>query len=64
MIQVSQSRNFALNPREGIKIHAFKNAHTEEAMADRELVKLTRYLLHVANVPDFRTVTHKVRVRL
>ncbi|TEB36442.1 HAD-superfamily subfamily IIID h [Coprinellus micaceus] len=53
------SRNFALNPNEGIKIHAFKNAHTEEARADRELVKLTQYLLHVANVPDFRTITHK-----
>lgn len=53
------SRNFALNPKEGIKIHAFKNAHTPEAMADRELQKLTRYLLHVAEVPDFRTLSHK-----
>lgn len=30
-------------------------------MADRELQKLTRYLLHVAEVPDFRTLSHKVR---
>ncbi|TFK30056.1 ubiquitin family proteint [Coprinopsis marcescibilis] len=53
------SRNFALNPKEGIKISAYKNAHTAEARADRELVKLTRYLLHVANVEDFRTLKHK-----
>jgi ubiquitin-like domain-containing CTD phosphatase 1 len=38
-----QSRNFALNPKEGLKISAFKNAHTREAMADRELDKLARY---------------------
>ncbi|KAG2019996.1 ubiquitin family proteint [Coprinopsis cinerea AmutBmut pab1-1] len=53
------SRNFALNPKEGIKISAFKNAHTQESRADRELVKLTRYLLHVAHVDDFRTLSHK-----
>ncbi|KAF6764021.1 HAD-like domain-containing protein [Ephemerocybe angulata] len=52
-------RNFALNPKEGIKVTAFKGAHTPEARADTELVKLTQYLLHVANVPDFRTITHK-----
>ncbi|RXW22313.1 hypothetical protein EST38_g3536 [Candolleomyces aberdarensis] len=54
------SRNFALNPKEGIKIHAFKNAHTSEAMADRELEKLTRYLLHITSFDDFRTIAHKV----
>jgi ubiquitin-like domain-containing CTD phosphatase 1 len=50
-----------LNPKEGIKIHAFKNAHTSEAMADRELEKLTRYLVHIAALDDFRTIAHKVR---
>lgn len=53
------SRNFALNPKEGLKIQAFKHAHTPEAMADRELDKLTRYMLHIAHVADFRVLTHK-----
>lgn len=55
-----QSRNFALNPKEGLKIHAFKGAHTVEGMADRELDKLTLYMLHISNVNDFRTLSHKV----
>lgn len=55
-----KSRNFALNPTEGLKIHPFKNAHTPAAMADRELDKLARYMLHIANVADFRTLQHKV----
>ncbi|KAF9246355.1 HAD-like domain-containing protein [Melanogaster broomeanus] len=53
------SRNFALNPNEGLKIHAFKNAHTEQALADRELEKLARYLIHIASVSDFGTLKHK-----
>ncbi|KAG6917925.1 hypothetical protein DXG01_000362 [Tephrocybe rancida] len=53
-----QSRNFALNPKEGLKIQAFKNAHTPEAMADRELNKLARYLLHI-HLVDFKTLHHK-----
>ncbi|KAJ7286299.1 HAD subfamily IIID h [Mycena rebaudengoi] len=53
------SRNFALNPKEGLKISAFKNAHTREAMADRELDKLARYMVHIASVEDFRTLSHK-----
>ena len=55
-----QSRNFALNPKEGVKIRAFKNAHTSQAAADRELDKLTRYMLHIAPVDDLRTLKHKV----
>ncbi|KIK58200.1 hypothetical protein GYMLUDRAFT_246238 [Collybiopsis luxurians FD-317 M1] len=53
-------RNFALNPQCGLKIHAFKNAHTAEAQADRELGKLARYMVHIAPVEDLRTVTHAV----
>ncbi|KAJ7172051.1 HAD subfamily IIID h [Mycena filopes] len=53
------SRNFALNPNEGLKISAFKGAHTREAIADRELDKLARYMLHIADVGDFRTLAHK-----
>ncbi|OSD08539.1 HAD subfamily IIID h [Trametes coccinea BRFM310] len=52
-------RNFALNPGEGLKISAFKNAHTDAARADRELFKVARYLLHLANThPDFRKAKH------
>ena len=57
-LSLHQSRNFALNPREGLKVSAFKNAHTPEGLADRELYKLTRYLLHIAN-KDFTTLLHK-----
>jgi ubiquitin-like domain-containing CTD phosphatase 1 len=53
------SRNFALNPNEGLKIHAFKNAHTEQAQADRELHKLARYMVHITALEDFRTLRHK-----
>ncbi|KJA27154.1 hypothetical protein HYPSUDRAFT_198438 [Hypholoma sublateritium FD-334 SS-4] len=53
------SRNFALNPKEGLKISAFKDAHTPEALADRELVKLSRYMVHIANSDDFTTLSHK-----
>ncbi|KAG6877732.1 hypothetical protein C0993_004549 [Termitomyces sp. T159_Od127] len=53
------SRNFALNPKEGLKIHAFKNAHTPEAIADQELKKLAKYLLHI-HTADFRNLRHKI----
>jgi hypothetical protein len=56
----AQTRNFALNPGEGLKIHAFRNAHTPEAKADCELKKLTRYMVHIASVDDFRTLKHHV----
>ncbi|KAG6814565.1 hypothetical protein H0H92_000093 [Tricholoma furcatifolium] len=52
------SRNFALNPKEGLKIQAFKNAHTPEAMADRELNKLAQYLVHIHPL-DFKSLRHK-----
>ncbi|KZT09786.1 HAD IIID h [Laetiporus sulphureus 93-53] len=53
-------RNFALNPGEGLKIPAFKDAHTTRAMADRELDKLARYMVHIATIhEDFRYVNHK-----
>jgi hypothetical protein len=60
----SQSRNFALNPKEGLKISAFKNAHTPEAWEDKELEKVARYMIHIANVDDFTTLTHKVGTHL
>lgn len=51
------SRNFAMNPQSGLKIAPFKNApvlkHT-----DRELVHLTKYLLQLSLVDDFRLLNH------
>ncbi|KAF8623572.1 hypothetical protein AX15_006340 [Amanita polypyramis BW_CC] len=55
------SRNFALNPKEGLKIQPFKHAHSVEALADRELGKLGMYLLHIAGA-DFQTVSHKANL--
>ncbi len=56
-----QGRNFALNPKEGLKISAFKSARTQAAMADRELSKVGRYLVHMANNhDDFREANHAV----
>ncbi|KAH7889527.1 HAD-like domain-containing protein [Phlebopus sp. FC_14] len=53
------SRNFALNPNEGLKIHAFKNAQTAEAQSDRELGGVAQYLIRIASVKDFRILKHK-----
>lgn len=58
----SKSRNFALNPQSGLKIHAFKNAHTPGAQADRELDKLARYMVHIAPMSDLTSLTHGVSV--
>ncbi|EIM89778.1 HAD subfamily IIID h, partial [Stereum hirsutum FP-91666 SS1] len=53
-------RNFALNPKQGLKISAFKEAHTPAAQADRELSKLARYMVHIANsTDDFGSFNHK-----
>ncbi|OBZ69263.1 Ubiquitin-like domain-containing CTD phosphatase 1 [Grifola frondosa] len=53
-------RNFALNPGQGLKIAAFKDAHTPQAMRDRELDRLARYLVHIAGTHgDFCNVNHK-----
>jgi ubiquitin-like domain-containing CTD phosphatase 1 len=58
-----QGRNFALNPRQGLKISAFKDAHTPRGMADRELDDLAKYLLHAATIADMKTLNHKVDVK-
>ncbi|EKM55328.1 uncharacterized protein PHACADRAFT_255874 [Phanerochaete carnosa HHB-10118-sp] len=53
-------RNFALNPNQGLKIHAFKEAHKPEAQADRELWKVSKYLMHIARTyDDFSALNHK-----
>ncbi|KAI0345293.1 HAD-superfamily subfamily IIID h [Trametopsis cervina] len=53
-------RNFALNPNQGLKIRAFKECHTPEAHADRELDKVAQYMVHIATTyQDFSTLNHK-----
>ncbi|RUS15143.1 HAD-like domain-containing protein [Endogone sp. FLAS-F59071] len=52
------SRNFALNPDSGLKISAFKNAPVSR-QTDRELFFVARYLLLIAEVPDFKSLNHK-----
>lgn len=45
----------------GIKIPAFKDVATSPAArSDRELERLTRYLLHVASADDVSALNHKV----
>ncbi|WVN85072.1 HAD hydrolase, family IIID [Cryptococcus depauperatus CBS 7841] len=54
------SRNFALNPGEGLKIRAFNSARLPEGSTDRELKYLGLYLVHIATtVHDFTTIYHK-----
>ncbi|KAB5596234.1 Cysteine desulfurase NFS1 [Ceratobasidium theobromae] len=53
------SRNFVLNPGEGIKISAFQLDGTLESQNDRELEKLGRYLVWLACHSDFKEVDHK-----
>ncbi|KNC96111.1 HAD hydrolase, family IIID [Spizellomyces punctatus DAOM BR117] len=52
------SRNFAMNPQSGLKISAFKNAPINRHK-DRTLFPLTKYLLQLALVDDFRRLDHK-----
>jgi ubiquitin-like domain-containing CTD phosphatase 1 len=52
------SRNFALNPSNGLKIRAFKDAELTRTN-DFELLLLTRYLLLIAELEDFSELTHK-----
>lgn len=52
-------RNFVMNPKNGIKISAFKDSYKTRAK-DRELLHLAKYLLHLAlNVEDFSAVDHR-----
>ncbi|KAJ2963607.1 hypothetical protein NQZ79_g1394 [Umbelopsis isabellina] len=52
------SRNFALNPKAGLKISAFKHAPVKR-LTDRELYYVARYLLLIIDVDDFTTLNHK-----
>jgi ubiquitin-like domain-containing CTD phosphatase 1 len=52
------SRNFAMNPGNGIKIKPFKNSK-ETKKSDRELAYLTNYLLKIADIDDVCEKSHK-----
>ena len=51
-------RNFLMNPKSGLKIKPFRNAH-QNRDKDRELLKLADYLLKIVKVDDFDTLNHK-----
>ncbi|KAG0245409.1 hypothetical protein BGW41_000036 [Actinomortierella wolfii] len=52
------SRNFAMNPRSGLKISAFKNGPIAR-QTDRELLHLAEYLVSIATHEDFQLLDHK-----
>ncbi|KAK3843465.1 MAG: HAD subfamily IIID h [Linnemannia gamsii] len=52
------SRNFAMNPKSGIKIGAFKNGAVSRH-SDRELFHLAKYLLFISKANDFKEHDHK-----
>ncbi|PON46309.1 Ubiquitin domain containing protein [Parasponia andersonii] len=50
-------RNFVMNPQNGLTIKPFKKAHSSRE-SDQELVKLTEYLLAIAELDDLSTLDH------
>ncbi|KAG7166771.1 Ubiquitin-like domain-containing CTD phosphatase 1-like [Homarus americanus] len=50
-------RNFLMNPQNGLKIRAFRQAHQNRA-TDRELLRLAWYLEDIAEVSDISTLNH------
>ncbi|KAG0202856.1 hypothetical protein BGX33_009450 [Mortierella sp. NVP41] len=52
------SRNFAMNPKSGIKIGAFKNGAVSRH-SDRELFHLAKYLLFISKSINFKEHDHK-----
>ncbi|GAA6013232.1 hypothetical protein JCM11491_006322 [Sporobolomyces phaffii] len=53
------SRNFAMNPKNGIKVHAYRDALARDNVStDIELLYCARYLLQLVHVDDVTTVDH------
>lgn len=50
-------RNFVMNPQNGLTIKPFRKAHVNRD-SDQELVKLTQYLLTIAELDDLSTLNH------
>lgn len=51
-------RNFVMNPQNGLTIRPFKKAHSSRSN-DQELMKLTQYLLAIAELEDISKLDHK-----
>ncbi|XP_022863275.1 ubiquitin-like domain-containing CTD phosphatase [Olea europaea var. sylvestris] len=51
-------RNFVMNPQNGLVIKPFRKAHANRD-SDQELVKLTQYLLAIAELDDLSALDHK-----
>ncbi|KAL3814507.1 hypothetical protein ACJIZ3_015775 [Penstemon smallii] len=51
-------RNFVMNPQNGLTIKPFRKAHANRD-SDQELVKLTQYLLAIAELDDISFLNHK-----
>lgn len=51
-------RNFVMNPQNGLAIRPFKKAHVNRDN-DKELVKLTQYLLAIAELDDLSDLDHR-----
>ena len=52
------SRNFALNPGSGLKVHAYHRDRQTSPDADTELLLLAAYLRSVASAPDLSSIDH------
>ncbi|TKY60150.1 Ubiquitin domain-containing CTD phosphatase [Spatholobus suberectus] len=50
-------RNFVMNPQNGLTIKPFRKAHANRD-SDQELVKLTQYLLAIAELDDLSNLDH------
>ncbi|XP_077242035.1 ubiquitin family protein [Tasmannia lanceolata] len=50
-------RNFVMNPQNGLTIRPFRKAHLNRN-SDQELVKLTQYLLAIADLDDLSSLHH------
>lgn len=50
-------RNFVMNPQNGLTIRPFRKAHLNRG-SDQELVKLTQYLLAIAELDDLSELDH------
>lgn len=50
-------RNFVMNPQNGLVIKPFRKAHSSRD-TDQELIKLTSYLLAIAELDDLSALDH------
>ncbi|CAH1736443.1 hypothetical protein AGLY_005045 [Aphis glycines] len=51
-------RNFLMNPKNGLKIRPFREAHLNWEM-DKELLHLSVYLYEIAKIDDFSKLNHR-----